>query len=81
MQRIRYLGGAPLQMGSEPGNVKTYHGAEGEEADVPDEVASLLVTFGRGALVSVHLPTATTPPAAAVPAPAKTARRSRKRRS
>jgi len=68
MQRVRYILQTSMQRASTPGNVETFRGIAGEEAELPDDVAAMLAADGRVELLAVHKPTAETPPA---PRPAK----------
>ncbi len=69
MQRVRYILQTSMQRASTPGNVETFRGIAGEEAELPDDVAAMLAADGRVELLAaVRKPTAEAPPA---PRPAK----------
>jgi hypothetical protein len=85
MKRVMYITRTNLQLARSSGKIETYRGIVGENAEVPDDIAVLLVARGEGVLVVSGKPTlepATDPPPAekAASPPAKRPARPVKRR-
>ena len=75
MVRIRYIARTNLQEGfSEPFGVISYRGTIGEVADVPPEIAAVLVRDGNAVILEEKKPAAAKPAA-----PAAVQARKRKR--
>lgn len=56
MIRIRYRSGSALVVGASPAEIVSYQGAEGELADVPDDIAELLEASGIADRVPAEKP-------------------------
>jgi len=77
MARVMYITRANLQVGApHPAGIQTYRGVLGENSEVPDDIAELLVRRGLAVFVTDKVHIASQPIAEKIPA----SRTTRKRR-